>query len=38
MSGSADVPGFTKIVDAKAIIEQEAGNLNIRRYADSGKR
>ena len=30
-----DVPGFAKIVDAKAIIEDEAGNLNIRRYADS---
>jgi type I restriction enzyme M protein len=30
-----DVPGFAKVVDAKAIIEDEAGNLNIRRYADS---
>src|SRR5262249_20710403 len=30
-----DVPGFAKVVDTKAIIEDEAGNLNIRRYADS---
>ena len=30
-----DVPGFARVVDAKAIIEDEAGNLNIRRYADS---
>lgn len=31
----ADVPGFAAVVDNKAIIEDEAGNLNIRRYADS---
>lgn len=31
----ADVPGFATVVDNKAIIEDEAGNLNIRRYADS---
>ena len=30
-----DVPGFAKVVDVKTIIEDEAGNLNIRRYADS---
>lgn len=30
-----DVPGFAKVVDADTIIEDEAGNLNIRRYADS---
>jgi type I restriction enzyme M protein len=30
-----DVPGFAKVVDAKTIIEDEAGNLNIRRFADS---
>jgi type I restriction enzyme M protein len=31
----AEVPGFAAVVDNKAIIEEEAGNLNIRRYADS---
>lgn len=31
----ADVPGFASVVDNKAVIENEAGNLNIRRYADS---
>ena len=31
----ADVPGFAAVVDTKTIIEDEAGNLNIRRYADS---
>jgi type I restriction enzyme M protein len=31
----ADVPGFAAVVDNKTIIEDEAGNLNIRRYADS---
>jgi len=31
----ADVPGFAAVVDNDAIIENEAGNLNIRRYADS---
>lgn len=31
----ADVPGFATVVDNKTIIEDEAGNLNIRRYADS---
>ena len=30
-----DVPGFAAVVDNNAIIEDEAGNLNIRRYADS---
>lgn len=30
-----DVPGFAAVVDNKAIIENEAGNLNIRRHADS---
>jgi type I restriction enzyme M protein len=30
-----DVPGFATVVDNNAIIEDEAGNLNIRRYADS---
>lgn len=33
--GFADVPGFAAVVDAKTIVEDEAGNLNIRRYADS---
>lgn len=31
----ADVPGFAAVVDNKTITEDEAGNLNIRRYADS---
>ena len=31
----ADVPGFAAVVENKKIIEDEAGNLNIRRYADS---
>ena len=31
----ADVPGFAAVVENKAIIRDEAGNLNIRRYADS---
>lgn len=31
----ADVPGFATVVDNKTVIEDEAGNLNIRRYADS---
>ena len=31
----ADVPGFAAVVDNKNIIQHEAGNLNIRRYADS---
>lgn len=31
----ADVFGFAAVVDIKTIIESEAGNLNIRRYADS---
>ncbi|RWA68015.1 class I SAM-dependent DNA methyltransferase [Mesorhizobium sp.] len=30
-----DVSGFAAVVDNKTIIEDEAGNLNIRRYADS---
>lgn len=30
-----DVPGFAAIVANDAIIDDEAGNLNIRRYADS---
>jgi type I restriction enzyme M protein len=31
----ADVPGFAAVVDNKTIIEGEAGNLTIRRHADS---
>ena len=31
----ADVPGFAAVIDNTAIIKDEAGNLNIRRYADS---
>ncbi|MFN4204759.1 MAG: N-6 DNA methylase [Agrobacterium albertimagni] len=31
----ADVPGFAAMIDNRAIIEDEAGNLNIRRYADN---
>ncbi|CDZ54491.1 HsdM family class I SAM-dependent methyltransferase [Neorhizobium galegae] len=31
----ADVPGFAAVIESKAIIENEAGNLNIRRFADS---
>jgi type I restriction enzyme M protein len=31
----ADVPSFATVVEARAIREVEAGNLNIRRYADS---
>ena len=30
-----DVPGFAAVIDNTAIIKDEAGNLNIRRYADS---
>ena len=30
-----DVPGFAAVVDNRATIDDEAGNLNIRRYADS---
>ena len=30
-----DVPGFATVVDNRAIMEDEAGNLNIRRYSDS---
>ena len=30
-----DVPGFAAVVGNRAIIGDEAGNLNIRRYADS---
>ena len=30
-----DVPSFAAVVANQAIIEDEAGNLNIRRYADS---
>ncbi|MDP9412729.1 MAG: N-6 DNA methylase [Pseudomonadota bacterium] len=31
----AEVPGFAVLVKTNAIIEDESGNLNIRRYADS---
>ena len=30
-----DVPGFAAVVEAGTLINDEAGNLNIRRYADS---
>ena len=31
----ADVPGLAAVIEARTIMEDEAGNLNIRRYADS---
>ena len=33
-----DVPGFATVAEARAIMKAEAGNLNIRRYADSSPR
>ena len=31
----ADIPSFSAVARTRSIIEDEAGNLNIRRYADS---